>query len=74
MIKNIAKKVLGGAMGSHFTMTLANIFMWHWEKYLVADLQSTNEFYSRYGRIFDYLLKMHYFVNYHRYIDDVFFT
>ena len=24
------KQVLGGAMGSPFTMTLADVFMWHW--------------------------------------------
>jgi hypothetical protein len=59
--KKYYKQILGGAMGSPFTMTLANIFMWHWEKDLVVDLQSSNEFYGRYDIIFDYLLKIHYF-------------
>ncbi|CAF3771211.1 unnamed protein product [Rotaria socialis] len=26
------KQIIGGAMGSPFTLTLANIFMWHWEQ------------------------------------------
>lgn len=26
------RQILGGAMGSAFTLTLANIFMWKWEK------------------------------------------
>ena len=26
------KQIRGGAMGSPFTLTLANIFMWKWEK------------------------------------------
>ncbi len=52
------KQILGGAMGSPFTMTLANIFMWHWETDLVTDLQSSNEFYGRYDdSIFDHLFK-----------------
>jgi hypothetical protein len=29
------RQVVGGAMGSAFTLTLANIFMWTWEKELV---------------------------------------
>ena len=27
---NYYKQIIGGAMGSPFTLTLANIFMWHW--------------------------------------------
>ena len=41
------KQILGGAMGSPFTMTLANIFMWYWEKEFVADLHSSHEIYGR---------------------------
>jgi hypothetical protein len=26
------KQVIGGVMGSPFTLTLANIFMWDWEQ------------------------------------------
>ncbi|CAF2053126.1 unnamed protein product, partial [Rotaria magnacalcarata] len=33
--KKIYQQVLGGAMGSLFTLTLANIFMWKWHKELV---------------------------------------
>ena len=41
------KQVLGGAMGSPFTMPVANIFMMHWEKTIVAVLQSSKEIYGR---------------------------
>ena len=30
--KHIYKQTIGGAMGSSFTLTLANIFMWKWQK------------------------------------------
>ena len=33
--KKFYRQILGGAMGSAFTLTLANIFMWTWEKELV---------------------------------------
>lgn len=45
--KKYYKQVLGGAMGSPFTMTLANIFMWNWEKDFVLYLKSFNEIYGR---------------------------
>ncbi|CAF4629913.1 unnamed protein product [Rotaria socialis] len=35
-------------MGSAFTLTLANIFMWKWEKQLVHRLKVSNEIYGRY--------------------------
>ena len=41
------RQVLGGAMGSAFTLTLANIFMWKWEERLVQRLQTSNEIYGR---------------------------
>jgi hypothetical protein len=33
--KKFYRQVIGGAMGSAFTLALANIFMWKWEKQLV---------------------------------------
>lgn len=41
------KQCLGGAMGSPFTLTLANIFMWKWEKNFIRRLNETNEIYGR---------------------------
>lgn len=45
------KQILGGAMGSPFTMTLANIFLWDWEQEFVSQLHSSTEFYGRHDRI-----------------------
>ena len=45
--KKYYRQILGGAMGSAFTLTLANIFMWQWEKQLVQRLQASNEIYGR---------------------------
>ena len=45
--KKYYRQVLGGAMGSAFTLTLANIFIWKWEKQLVQRLQASNEIYGR---------------------------
>ena len=41
------RQILGGAMGSPFTLTLANIFMWKWEKELVRRQDMTGELYGR---------------------------
>ena len=41
------RQVKGGAMGSPFTLTLANIFMWHWEQKLVQQQIISNELYGR---------------------------
>ncbi|CAF1203672.1 unnamed protein product [Didymodactylos carnosus] len=41
------KQIIGGAMGSPFTLTLANIFMWHWQKDIVLQQQRANEMYGR---------------------------
>ncbi len=41
------RQVIGGAMGSPFTLTLANIFMWDWEQELVENQRNSNEFYGR---------------------------
>ncbi|CAF4990985.1 unnamed protein product, partial [Rotaria socialis] len=43
----IYQQVLGGAMGSSFTLTLANIFMWKWQKELVRRQDMTCEYYGR---------------------------
>lgn len=45
--KNIYQQVLGGAMGSSFTLTLANIFMWKWQRELVRQQDITNEIFGR---------------------------
>ncbi|CAF3135016.1 unnamed protein product [Rotaria sp. Silwood2] len=45
--KKIYRQVLGGAMGSSFALTLANIFMWKWQKELVHRQDMTGEFYGR---------------------------
>ncbi|CAF4941737.1 unnamed protein product, partial [Rotaria socialis] len=44
----IYKQMLGGAMGSSFTLTLANIFMWKWQKEFVRRQDISGEFYGRY--------------------------
>jgi hypothetical protein len=40
-------QIRGGAMGSPFTQTLANIYMMKWEKELVQYQLSENEIYGR---------------------------
>ncbi|CAF4098679.1 unnamed protein product [Rotaria sordida] len=45
--KTIYRQILGGAMGSSFTLTLANIFMWKWQKQFVRIQEITGEFYGR---------------------------
>ncbi|CAM4791847.1 unnamed protein product, partial [Rotaria magnacalcarata] len=46
--KKFYRQVIGGAMGSVFTLTPANIFMWKWQKQLVHRLENCNEIYDRY--------------------------
>ncbi|CAF3586434.1 unnamed protein product, partial [Adineta steineri] len=46
--KKFYKQTTGGAMGSSFTLTLANIFMWKWQKEFVRHQDITCEFYGRY--------------------------
>ena len=41
------KQVTGGAMGSPFTLTLANIFMCHWEQRWIQRQNGRNEIYGR---------------------------
>ena len=45
--KKFYRQIIGGAMGSAFTLTLANIFMWKWEKQLVHRQFISNEIYDR---------------------------
>jgi hypothetical protein len=45
--KKIYQQTTGGAMGSSFTLTLANIFMWKWQKEFVRRQDITCEFYGR---------------------------
>ncbi|CAF1623403.1 unnamed protein product [Adineta steineri] len=42
------KQIRGGAMGSPFTMTLANIYMLKWEQSLIQHQKAHNELYGRY--------------------------
>jgi hypothetical protein len=41
------RQIKGGAMGSPFTLTLANIFMWDCEQKLVEHQRNSNELYGR---------------------------
>ena len=45
--KKIYKQTTGGAMGSSLTLTLANIFMWKWQKKFIDEKDSTGEFFGR---------------------------
>ena len=45
--KKFYKQIIGGAMGSAFTLTLANIFMWKWEQKLILQQTASNEIYGR---------------------------
>jgi len=46
--KKYYRQILGGAMGSPFTLTLANIFMWEWEARIAKEQQDAGEVYGRY--------------------------
>ena len=41
------QQIRGGAMGSPFTMTLANIYMLEWEQSLIEHQKFHNELYGR---------------------------
>jgi hypothetical protein len=43
----IYRQILGGAMGSSFTLTLANVFLWKWQQKLVDLLEEAGEFFGR---------------------------
>ncbi len=41
------RQTLGGAMDSSFTLTLANIFMWKWQKEFVRQKEISGEYFGR---------------------------
>lgn len=41
------RQIVGSAIGSPFTMTLMNIFIWNWEQDLIGYQKHTHEFYGR---------------------------
>jgi len=45
--KKIYKQILGGAMSSALTLTLANIFMWKWQKKFVDQQKLSGEYFGR---------------------------
>jgi hypothetical protein len=45
--KKIYRQIIAGAMGSSFTLTLANIFMWKCQEKFVRRQDMLGEFYSR---------------------------
>jgi hypothetical protein len=45
--KKFYRQAIDSAMGSVFTLTLANIFMWKWEKQFVHRQLVSNEIYGR---------------------------
>jgi hypothetical protein len=45
--KKFYRQVIGGAMGSAFTLTLANIFMWKWVEDVARGQLASNEIYGR---------------------------
>ena len=42
------RQIIGGAMGSAFTLTLANIFMWKWQKQIILPKLPSIEIYGRF--------------------------
>jgi hypothetical protein len=66
--KKFYRQVLDGTLGSAFTLTLANIFMWTWEKELVRRQNASNEIYGWY---FDFIVDrvflsiLYYYCPYH---------
>ncbi|CAF4192638.1 unnamed protein product [Rotaria sp. Silwood2] len=46
--KKFYRQIIGGAMGSPFTLTLANIFMWNWERQTILPKLPSYELYGRY--------------------------
>jgi len=45
--KKIYKQTIGGVMGSSFTLTLPDIFMWKWQQKIVSEQNTTGEFDGR---------------------------
>ena len=46
--KKYYQQIIGGALGSPFTLTLANIFMWKWEQESICKELPLREIYGRY--------------------------
>jgi hypothetical protein len=76
------QQIRGGAMGSPFTMTLANIYMFEWEQPLIEYQKCHHELYGRYvwsaaadsrSCLDIELISFYSFADF-RYIDDVFMT
>ena len=68
------RQIIGGAMGSPFTLTLANIFMWKWETSTVSNRLAPMEIYGR--SVIDGSTTSRRAENARisSYIDDIFFT
>lgn len=49
------RQTIGGAMGSPFTLTLANIFMWNWERKTILPNLASHELYGRLVFNFNYI-------------------
>lgn len=45
--KKFYRQIIGGAMGSAFTLTLANIFMWKWQQETILPHLPSHELYGR---------------------------
>jgi hypothetical protein len=45
--KKYDRQIIGGAIGSPFTLALVNIFMWKWEKQAILSKVSSHEVYGR---------------------------
>jgi hypothetical protein len=65
------RQIIGGAMGSPFTLTLANIFMRKWEQQLVQRQHIAHEIYGRSVFMFHTRIVFNILC---RYIDDIFLT
>jgi hypothetical protein len=74
--KKFYRQIIGGAMGSAFTLTLANIFMWKWQKQTIRSKLAAHECYGRSVCRLYFFIEFNevlfYFTN--RYVDDIFFT
>ncbi|CAF4779065.1 unnamed protein product, partial [Rotaria sp. Silwood2] len=42
------RQIIGGAVGSAFTLILANIFMWKWERQTILPKLASHELYGRF--------------------------
>ena len=56
------RQIIGGAVGSAFTLTLANIFMWKWEQQTILSKLPSHELYGRLVSFFWLYFKNSYFI------------